>query len=643
MLAPESSSTSSGSPVRGSRRECGIARRRSLARGAGGARVRWSRAPIALLALLASVSCSGGGSSGGSGAPAVEIASPSGNAPLTGITVVSATASDPRGVAALQFRLDGADVGPRLTSPPWSFHWDTSATADGPHELSAVAWNAAQVEGRAAPVAIEVDHSTFTPSLTFATFLGGGNVESVRDVFVDAAGDVYVTGGTTSTGFPTTTGAYDRTFNGTHDVYVAKFAAGGGALVFATLLGGPNYDRAYAIEVDANGDVYVAGRAGDGFPATAGSLQTQFGGDDAPDPLYGAQDGFVARLSADGSTLLWATYFGNDSGNALRDVGVDASGNVYVAGGTDRPHFAVTPGSFDSTLSGPTDGVIAEISADGSSVVWGSYFGGSGPDGGTPSLRVAGDGTLWVLGHTQSDDFPATAGAHPRRRAGGVDLVLLAIAPGGATLSWATLFGGSKDEFSETHGLWVDATGVVTVAATTLSPDVPFVPSPIPPPFQSSYGGSGGSGTGAQTNYPGDGFVARFSADGRQLLAFTYFGGSEGDGVEGVAVDDQGRVHLSGATFSDDLQVTTDALQLAKAARADAFCARFSSDLTTLEFATFLGGGDDDFGRGLALGLDGRIVSGGTTDSSDFPTTPGAFEPDPGGGQSDGFVFEIEP
>lgn len=477
--------------------------------------------------------------------------------------------------------------------------------------------------------------------LAATTYLGGSDIDSVRDVFVDSQGYVYVVGGTASIDFPATTGAYDTTFNGNNDVYVAKFMPGGDALVFATYLGGPNYDRAYAIEVDAQGFVYVAGRAGAGFPTTPGVVQPNFGGDVSPSSRYGTQDGFVAKLDPDGSTLLWSTYFGNDDSSICRDLALDSTGNCYVVGAPDRPHWAVTGGAFDTTLGGSGDGLVAAIAADGATLLWGSYFGGSGSDGGTPSVRVAPDDTVWVLGTSQSDDFPVTGGAYQAQRAGALDMVLLHIAADGSALIGSTYFGGSGVEYSETHGLWIEPGGSAVVAATSGSTDLPFVPASIPPPFQPTYGGSGGSGSGAGTDYPYDGFIARFNADATALLAFTYLGGTRGEGLEGVAVDAAGRVCCAGATYSADFPATGDAFQRRRDGGADQLFAVLSNDLTTLEYATYCGGRDDDLGRAFALASDGSLVSAGSADSTDYPTTPGVFQRNFGGLPQDACWFKV--
>lgn len=600
------------------------------------------------IALACGCTGSGGGGGGSVGPPTqgdttppeIEVSSPTGASELAGTTILSAVATDDVGVATVQFAVDGTSVGPGLTQPPWRVTWNTGSVADGVHQVTAVAFDAAGNRGTALPVAVQVANASITPALDFASFLGALGDDTARDATFDQDGFLYVVGGTASASFPTTVGAHDRTFNGTHDVYVAKFSPGG-SLLYSTFLGGPNYDRAYAVEVDGQGRVTVAGRCGAGFPATAGALQTTFGGDTNPNGLYGPQDGFVARLSADGSTLLWASYFGGNGSDSPRDMAIDAAGNAYLVTGVDRPNPYVTPGAFDPVFDGPFEGLVAAISADGTQCLWASYFGAAGQDGGTPSIRVSPNGAVWLLGHTQSASFPVTPGSYQTSTGGGIDLVLLKVQPGGANLAFATFFGGSGNEFTETHGLALDG-GEAIVAATTTSANLPLVPASIPASFQAIYGGSGGPTTGGLTNYPGDGFVARFSADGSDLLAFTYLGGRFGEGIEGVGVDSAGHVLVSGATYSPDFPVSADAFQTDKRSLADAFVARFSPDLSTLEFATFLGGNGEDYGRAMAVARDGHAVCVGMTGSIDFPSTPGSFEPDYGGGSLDAFYFGFE-
>jgi hypothetical protein len=450
---------------------------------------------------------------------------------------------------------------------------------------------------------------------TFSTFFGGGLKDFIRDVRVAPDGSIVVVGGTESTDFPTTVGAYDRSFNGTHDVIVVKFDAAG-RLLWSTLFGGPNYDRAYAVELDAAGNIVVAGRAGDGFPTTAGVLQPLFGGDVLPSGEYGQQDGFVAKMRSDGTGFVWSTYFGGDDTAFIRDVDVDAGGNVYlVQPGNERAHPHVTPGAYQMQRGGAQDFVVAKLAPDASGVTWATYFGGSADDGLAPSIRVHSSGEVYVAAGTYSNDVPTTPGAYDRSYAAGGDLMVCKFSADGSALRYATYFGGSAYDFVETHNLWVDGAGSAYVAATTRSSDLPATAGA----FQRQYGGHGGVGTGQNTNYSGDGFAAKFSPDGTALLAATYLGGSVGEGLEGSALDAAGNLWVAGATHSSDFPATAGAVQTRRAGGADFFVACLSGTLDELTWCTFLGGSGDDYGRTLALGSGGVVAVAGQTRSDDWP------------------------
>lgn len=445
------------------------------------------------------------------------------------------------------------------------------------------------------------------------TPLGGAGKDSARGATADARGNLYLTGGTETPDFPTTDGAFDRTHNGWQDAWVAKLGPDG-ELLWCTLLGGPGYDRAYAVEVRADGTVVVAGRAGEGFPTTPGSLQPEFGGDVAPSGTYGEQDGFVAALSADGGELLWATYFGTDDGSNIRDVAVDAEGAVYLAAdaAADHPSRYATEGAFATAVRGERDALVVKLAPDGARVVWGTYLGGNDRDGGAGSIRVDATGSAYYLGHTHSTDLPVSDGAVQRGLAGDKDLFLARLAPDGASLVFLTYLGGSGLEFSETHGLCLAGDGSAFVTATTSSSDLLRGAAPLRPGFQPRSGGvARRKEDGARTNYPGDGFAARVSGDGRRLLGLTHFGGTLGEGIEGSGVDAQGRLWVCGATYSRDLPVR-DAWQPGSGGGADAFVAIFSPDLGELVWATYLGGPGEDFARCLAVAGDVAAVGGVT-------------------------------
>jgi len=182
-----------------------------------------------------------------------------------------------------------------------------------------------------------------TYDLMFFTYFGGSNWEHARDIAVDRRGNMYVVGGASSADFPTTPGAYTRTIRtggsqdfGPCDVFVTKFAPDG-HLLWSTLIGGPHYDRGYGVEMDDQGFVYVAGRAGPGFPVK-NAFQPDFNGVD--NGSYGMQNAFVLKLAPDGSDLVWASYV--DVSTLCRDIAIDPNGDVYVPCGRWNTTKAVT-------------------------------------------------------------------------------------------------------------------------------------------------------------------------------------------------------------------------------------------------------------------------------------------------------------
>lgn len=465
--------------------------------------------------------------------------------------------------------------------------------------------------------------------VVFSTYLGGGGKESARDIATDAEGNVYLTGGTETEAFPTTEGAFDRSHNGWQDVWVMKMSPEG-RILWSTFLGGTGYDRAYAIEVRPDGSVVVGGRAGEGFPTTAGAVQEAFGGDVNPSRTYGKQDGFVACVSADGSELLWATYLGVDDGSNLRDLDVDAAGAVYVATGAvmEHPSPYWTEGAYQTEPMGGRDALVVKLAPDGSKVLWGTFIGAAGNDGGACSIRVGADGSAYLLGHAFTNDLPVTEGALQQSLSGEKDMFLARVAPDGASLVFLTYFGGESGDNTETHGLALGADGSAYIAASTMSKRLPAkgVTPKVRGP-QMEHGGLGRDrSTGKGTNYPGDGFVARISPDGRELLGFSFFGGSLGEGIEGVDVDEDGNLWVSGATYSRDLPVTADALQPEFGGEADGFVACFSPDLSKLLWATHVGGPSHDFARGLAARPGGGAVVAGVGYGPDFPLTENALD-----------------
>lgn len=463
-----------------------------------------------------------------------------------------------------------------------------------------------------------------TVTLDLSSYLGGVKNDWVRDVAFDSAGNFYLTGGTERPGIGYTTailnpGTKESTSVQEMDVFVAKFDRTGRHL-WTTVVGGPNYERAYAIEVDDAGYIYVAGRAGRGFPVTSGAFQTTFMGG-METSSYGHQDGFVFKMAPDGRSLVWASYFGASDPGMIRDLAIDTHGNIYVssvrkAGSSYPPEVqAVFDRGPYPTPVGGQDLVVARISNDGSRLVWAMHLGGTGDEAGEGSIRVGPDGHPVVLIVTNSTNAPTTAGAYSRSLRGATDFYIAKVRSDGAGLVWATYLGGSGSEAVETHHLAIDAEGSPVLAAGTLSTDFPVTTGA----YDVTYNGSGGSGTGAGTNYAGDAVVAKISADGSRLIASTYFGGRYGDQAEGMWLDRNGNVWMAGGTYSDNLPLTADAFQTSRRGTADGFITQLSASLDRLLYSSYYGGSAIDYLRCAAVDPDGYVYFGGQTQSSDLP------------------------
>jgi len=410
--------------------------------------------------------------------------------------------------------------------------------------------------------------------------LDGSGHEDVRDVAATPDGGIVAVGGTDSADFPVTF----STFAGGTDAFVVRLDADG-RVVWARTMGGPDHDRAYAVEIDPDGNIVIGGRAGRDFPVTEGAFQTTFMGGQPHGP-YQATDGMVAKLSPDGE-VIFASYFGATDlpDRIVRDLDVDASGDIWLAASTHTGRYPLgVLAAFDRPLPPRTDlAVLARIAGDGSRVRWARAFGGDGEVWGVPSVRVEADGTATYLTNGSARGLPTTPGAISRAPRGGIDFHLSRWSPSG-DLVWGTYLGGSDLEQMETHHLAVAPDRTVVIAAGTASKDYPTTEGAL----DRTHNGNGRPERGFHTNYPGDAVVSRISADGRTLLASTLIGGSEGESAEGVVLDAAGNVAFSGATFSKDIPIV-NAITPWRARIYDAWVVVLSPGLDRLLMSSPLG------------------------------------------------------
>ena len=454
------------------------------------------------------------------------------------------------------------------------------------------------------------------PGVDYSTFLGGSSHEEGNGIAVDAAGNAYIVGTTQSTNFPTTLGAFDRSFaGGVVDVFVSKLNSNGSGLVYSTYLGGTPtplrrgpgdpFEFGRGIAVDANGNAYVTGQTtSSNFPTTSGAFDRTL--NVSPND---ATDAFVTKLNATGSRLVYSTFLGGTDFDDARGIEVDGSGNAYVTGQTGSNDFPTTAGAFDRSANGSFDAFVTKLNATGSRLVYSSFLGGS--DNELPeNVAVDANGNAYVVGSTRSAGFPTTPGAFDPTHNGGAfdtlfDAFVTKFNATGSSLVYSTFLGGSNSDFG--GDLALDGAGNAYVVGGTLSPEFPTTPGA----FDTAFTGES------------EGFVTKLNSSGSALGYSTFLGGA---GASGVVVDTARNAWLAGGASSAAAPTTPDGFDTTHNGGGDAWIGELNATGSALVYATFLGGTNSETGSDVALDSTGNLYVTGHTYSPDFPTTPGAFD-----------------
>ncbi len=465
--------------------------------------------------------------------------------------------------------------------------------------------------------------------LAYCGYIGGSVSDFGFGVAADSAGNAYVTGYTSSdeASFPVTVGP-DLTLNGnsTTDAFVAKVNAAGTALVYCGYIGGRSGDSGWSVAVDSAGNAYVAGETqsthtgGTPFPVTVG-----------PDLTFnGGTDGWVAKVNAAGTALIYCGYIGGSGVDSARGIAVDSAGNAYVTGYTNSSEasFPVTVGAWDTTYGGGGfyDVFVAKVNAAGTALVYCGYIGGSADDYGR-GVAVDSAGNAYVAGYTASTEatFPVTGGPDLTYN-GGSDAFVAKVNAAGTALVYCGYIGGSGGDIG--FGVAVDSAGNAYVTGYTASTEATF-PVMVGPDLTFNGGFE-------------DAFVAKVNASGA-LVYCGYIGGSGDDFGRGVAVDGAGNAYVTGDTSSTEatFPVTGGPDLTFNGGTSDAFVAKVNAAGTALLNCGYIGGSGNDVGQGVALdGSGGLYVTGYTTSTeATFPVTVG---PDlTFNGATDAFVAKI--
>jgi hypothetical protein len=473
------------------------------------------------------------------------------------------------------------------------------------------------------------------PTIDFSTYLGSFGNEEGQSVASDVAGNIYVTGYTTVNFSP---GDGDWRLAGEYDVFVSKFSPNGSTLLYSTYLGGSDNERPYGLAVATDGTVYVGGwTRSTNFPAVSAFQSSN-----------GELAGFLARVTADGTGLIFSTYLGGTADDKIEGVAVDASGAAYVTGTTRSSDFPL----INATRTVPGGSFIAKFTATGTPL-FSTYFGDMGQAGtlsaefrvSLHAITVDKAGAVYIAGDALSSTLPATPGAYQTAPGNStacldptfrdnpypcLDGVVAKLSPDGtliyATYLHAAIEAGTKP-IESVSGITVDAQGNAYVLGTTSSLKFPITP--------------GATGRTCTDPCPQSVFVTKLNQAGNTVLFSSVLGSATADSLTGdtvfiftaqrgfpsqaIALDAAGNVVVAGMTKAPDFP-TLNPQQAQHGGTKDAFVAALSAS-GALVYSSYLGGSDEETAFGLAATRDSAVLVVGGTWSVNFPTS-NAFQLD---------------
>jgi hypothetical protein len=366
-------------------------------------------------------------------------------------------------------------------------------------------------------------------ALVYSTYLGGGNTEIGSDISVDLGQNVYVTGRTTSSDFPTVN-AFDSIYSGgtDEDAFVTRINAAGSALVYSTYLSGTFGARGFGISAPFQGDAYVTGTTSTGFPVTASAFEST-----------NYSSSFLTKLCTNCSgaaSLAYSTLLAHTGTLEGRAVAADAAGNAFVTGNVNSTATSfASAGAFQTTFGGGSSDVFVEkfdtFLSGAASRVYATYLGGSAKDAvadssGNSGKAIAIDesGNAYITGSTSSTNFPLVNAAQAFN--GGLnDVFLTKLNAAGSSLGYSTYWGSTGDDFARSVAVNVAGGAYVTGVAGPNFPVVNSLPTPL----------------------AGVGFVTKFTPSGSAVVYSTRLSGVT-NGSFGIALDRAGNAFATGAT-----------------------------------------------------------------------------------------------
>jgi hypothetical protein len=476
----------------------------------------------------------------------------------------------------------------------------------------------------------------FDPVLVYSTYLGGSGDDQPSGIAVDSTGSVYLAGSTDSTDFPLATlGSLSST--STH-VFVAKLDPTGSNLEYADYIGGNSEDEGYALALDSANEVYVTGStASSDFP-----LLNPYQG-----TYPGSDNGFLTKVSADGSSLLYSTYLGGNGSDQPSSIAIDSLGSVLVAGNTTSTNFPVA-NAYQSTAGSNLGGLfgnygfLTKFSPDGSYLVYSTYLAGNSnvayncgspcwpsPYSAINGIAVDSTGNAYAAGVTNTYNFPTTSGAYlttdSTQENGSVGFASKFSSSG--ALDYSTYFYDSSG-LTNINAIAVDSSGFAYITGSALSDSTfPITSTSICDPGTLGYA-------------CGYVFVTKFDSTGSMLLYSTFLGPNNNANPQAIALDVHNDAYVLASTSSSTFGIVNGIEGYSNG--SDLLLVEIDPAASTELFATYLGASADESPAGIAIDSTGSLYVAGSTDSNDLPVTQGSFQSVLGGG-TDAFVMKIGP
>ncbi len=454
-----------------------------------------------------------------------------------------------------------------------------------------------------------------TVRIEYSTFVGGATGEIGYDIEVDSNGSAFVTGVTLSMDFPTTPGVHNTTRNdngSSVDIFVLKLSPNGSDLIYSTFIGGNRSEYSQGITIDYLGNAYITGDTfSANFPVTFGAFMTN----------YIQNDAFILKLNETGAMLVYSTFICGIGEEHSEAIVVDSLGNAYITGKTNSTDFPRTSGAFQRNLSKGFDAFVLKLNPVGKSLNFSTYIGGSGIDV-SQDLTLDSAGNIFITGSSGSKDFPNTTGAYDIVLNGTNDIFVLKLNASGDKILYSTFVGGNWDEYGEC--IIIDEQENVIITGRTYSMDFPTTPNA----FNTRYNG----GTC-------DIIAFKLNSNASMLLFSTFLGGGFSDYGLDVNLDPEKNIIITGYTHSMDFPVLGDAMDM-NYDNEDSYIVILNHNASGLKYSSFIGG--NCFDSCFAAGTDpfNNIYLTGLTNSTNFPTTNGAYNTTKAG-DYDVFVMKI--